>query len=454
MQSTPFYKFGKFIYTHRLPIIILWLLMVICCVPFMPNLMTPFQTTGFVDEHSESAKADHYLDTKLGYRYNRFIIIYNSKHLLATNTEYINKLKKSLVDLKNFPNKHEIIYPDMNKNQISKDKHTAYVVILFKSKLHMEPELVTQLKKSIKTPPDMTIQIGGEPVFIDGVNKQTQKDLYHADVLAAPIATIVLILVFGSVVAAVLPVVLGGGCALLILTALYALGHACSLSIFTINIALLLGICLSLDYALFIVSRFREELNQHQSISDVIAITMATAGKAVFFSGLAVFISLAALLIFPVNILFSVGVGGLTAVFVAVLVGIIVLPAVLAVLNTRINVWSVFKINKSSSAGIWRFIASTVVKRPLMFFCFALIVLLLLGSPFLKAKLGVSDLHILPPQSESRQFFDDYKNHFNEHELTPITLIITAKHGDILTEKHPDIAGCDLDISGLIGDII
>lgn len=432
MINTPFYKLGKFVYTYRIFIMIFWFVLVICCLPIIPNLMSPFQTTGFVDEHSRSVQTDEYLDTKLGYRYNRFILIYHSKHLRATDPEYINKLKKSLRDLKDFPIKHQIIYPDMNKDQISKDKHTAYVVVLFDSKKTMSPELLSTFKSAINPPSRMTMKLGGEPIFIDGLNKQTQKDLYHADFIVAPITTIILILVFGSVLAAIVPVILGGGCALLILSALYAFGHLFSLSIFTINIALLLGICLSLDYSLFIISRFREELNQKNTIIDAIAITMGTAGKAIFFSGLAVFVSLAALLLFPVNILFSVGVGGLTAVFMAVLVAIIVLPAVLAVLNTRINLSPA----KPSHGKHWRRLAASVIKRPLLFFCTGLIVLLFLGTPFLKAHLGVSDLHILPIHSESRQFFDTYKGKFNEHELTPIQLVITANHGNILSSRN------------------
>lgn len=437
MPCTSFYRLGKFVYKFRFPIIALWVITVICCVPIIPNLMTPFHSTGFVDEHSQSAKADSYIDKKLGYRNNRFIVIYHSNDLRATSSEYNSRIKRSLAGLKNFPVKHDIIFPDMNEKQVSKDKHTAYAVLLFDSKVTIDPTLLAKLKKAIKTPRHMTMKLGGEPVFLDDVNKQTQKDLFHADVIAAPIATIVLILVFGSLVAATIPVVLGGGCALMILTTLYIMGHLFTLSIFTINIALLLGICLSLDYSLFIISRFREELIQN-SVTVAISTTMATAGKAVFYSGLAVFISLAALLLFPINILFSVGVGGLTAVFMAVLVAIVILPAVLAVLNTRINMLPVclFKSTNPNHVSLWHSLATTVVKRPVLFFISALIILLLLGAPFLNARLGVSDLHILPEHSDSRRFFDTYKAKFNVNELTPIQLVITANRGNILSSTN------------------
>ena len=438
MQSMLFHHLGKFIYRFRVIIFSIWALLVICCLPIIPHLMDPFQNTGFVDEQSSSAKASRYLDKKLGYGDNRFVIIYYSKELQVSNPEYINKIKLSLAGLKNFPVKHQIIFPDMNKQQISSDKHTAYVVVLFDAKTSGDTEWLSAFEHQVKTPDKMTVRLGGEPIFLDGVNQQTQKDLFHADFIAAPIATIVLVLVFGSISAAIVPIVLCGGCALMILTTLYFLGHVLSLSIFTINIALLLGICLSLDYSLFMISRFREELNQGGDYSDAIANTMATAGKAVFFSGLAVFVSLTALLLFPVNILFSVGVGGLTAVFMAMLISIIVLPSVLAILNTRINFLPINLrvLFKPRPVNAWRTMAAAVVKRPLLFFISALIVLLLLGSPFLAVRPGVSDLHILPSHSDSMRFFDAYKKKFNEHELTPIQLIVTAKTGDILSSKH------------------
>lgn len=437
MRHTSFFRFGTFIYAYRLPIIIAWIVLVLCCLPFLTHIMTPFQSTGFIDEQSQSAKTERYLNKEMGYSNNRFLIIYHSKTLLASNPKFISKLKQSLKELNDYPIKHKIIYPDMNKNQISSDKHTAYVIILFDSKKTMSPEQLSLFKDSIRTPHNMTMKLGGEPIFINGVNQQTRIDLLNADIIAAPISIIILLLVFGSLVSALLPVILGGGCAVIILTILYAFGHLFSLSIFTINIALLLGICLSLDYSLFIVNRFREELIQQKNTADAIAVTLETAGKAVFYSGLAVFVSLSALLLFPVNILFSVGVGGLTAVFCAVIIAIIVLPAVLGILKTRINLLPIclFK-KKSNHSNVWRRIAETVVKRPMVFFIAILLGLLLLGSPFLNANLGVSDVHILPKKSESHQFFDAYSKSFDSRELTPITLVISTENGDILSPSN------------------
>ncbi len=438
MLNTKFYQLGKFIYKMRWPIIILWVLIILSCIPFLPHIITPFKTTGFIDENSSSAIAEEYLDKELGYdNKNKFLIMYHSPKLLATNPLYLKKIKRSLADLEVFPLKHEIIFPD-KKKQISKDKHTAYVVVIFKTNKPIPDKLFDQFKASIKTPSNMTVQTGGEEFFIESVTKQTQTDLYRADFIATPVAIITMILVFGSVVAAFLPIALGGGCALIILTALFFLGHLFTLSIFTLNIALLLGLCLSLDYSLFIISRFRDELDNGLNTLEAIAVTQAHAGKAIFFSGLAVFVSLSALFLFPINILFSVAVGGLIAVFVAMLIAIILLPAILSVLDKKINLLSIRSLrkDKKNRSSTWHWIAEKVVNRPLLFFFSVLTFLLLLGYPFLSATFGISDYKIFPEKSENRKFYDTYAEKFNINELTPIILVVKSESGSILSKKN------------------
>lgn len=309
--------------------------------------------------------------------------------------------------------------------------------MIVKNKEPLHDELLKQFQSAIQTPAGMTVTMGGEPIFVQNVNKQTQTDLYKADFIATPVSIIILILVFGSVLAAFLPIILGGGCAIIILTTLYFLGHVFTLSIFTLNIALLLGLCLSLDYSLFIISRFRDELKKNNSIKETIAITQATAGKAILFSGLTVFASLSALLLFPINILFSVAVGGLTAVCMAVLTAIVLLPAILAVVKTKIDFLSIayFRKNKEQHPNFWSWVAKTVIKRPHQYFLLILLFLLLLGYPFFSAKFGVADFRILPEQSPSRHFYNLYEKDFHQRELNPIFLLVQTSQS-ILTQRN------------------
>lgn len=440
MHDSKFYRLGKLVYRLRWLIIGLWMIAILACLPCIPNIIAPFKTTGFVDENSQSAQTEDFINQKLGYdNQNKFLVIYHSKDLLATNALYQKRIKNSLSKLKDFPIKYDVILPDQNKQQISKDKHTAYAVIIIKSIEPMNDKLLDQFKSAITKPPNMTIELGGEPIFVENVNKQTQNDLYRADFIATPVALITLLFVFGSVCAALIPIILGGGCALLILTTLYFLGHLFTLSIFTLNIALLLGLCLCLDYCLFIISRFRDELKNGLNTQEAIAITQSTAGIAILFSGLAVFASLSALLLFPINILFSVAIGGLTAVFVAVLISILILPAILSVLGNQINLLPVKIFNKKKdghSFNFWRWIAEKVVKRPLVYFISILCFLLLLGFPSLSAKFGVSDFRIFPINSEYRQSYDTYSSKFDKNELTPILLLVQTGKNKVLSRQN------------------
>ena len=437
-ENSLFFLLGKKIHRYRVLVLIIWLLMIIGCVPFLSNMMAPFQTSGFVDTTSESAKADEYIKKEFQSTNEVLMISYHSNYLEATDRKFINKIKRSVKPLDDYPISHTIYLPTKGNHQISKDQHTAIVVVKFDVKTPLTQEQLNDIEQRIKKPKNMTRLFGGESVFFSEVNKQTQQDLFDADLVATPASIVMLIIIFGSLVAAFLPILLGGGCALLILTSLFFIGHAFTLSIFTLNIALLLGLCLSLDYSLFIVSRFRQELKKVSDISDAISHTLATAGKAVFFSGLAVFISLSALLIFPINILFSVGVGGLTAVFFAVIVALTLLPALLSLLNHRVNLGSIFsKVREREvSINVWGHLAERVVKHPMIYFVLVLTFLLVLGYPFLNAKFGISDYRILPKEAPGRQFFNLYQSQFNESRLNPIVLIVTAKRGDILSRKH------------------
>lgn len=437
MHNHLFYRLGKLVYHLRWLVLSAWLVAAIACIPLLPKVVDVFQTTGFSVDGAPSVKADKVLADQFGYGDNKFIVIYNSKQLRTDNPLFMQKVKSSLSDLHNYKLKHTIIYPDDNKTQISKDKHTAYAVIMIKSKTTLADEDLQAFKLMIKTPTNMTVTMGGEPIFNEGINEQTQKDLFSADIIAAPLTVVMMLFIFESITGALIPILTGAGCAVMILSLLYLVGKHYMLSIFTLNIALLLGLCLSLDYALFIISRFRYELrNGHQPIV-ALAITQATAGKAVFFSGLAVFVSLSALLLFPINILFSVGVGGLSAVFVAVTTANLVLPAILAVLGRNINFLSIKSASslENGKSQFWRWLVDRVVGHPKTYFVIIMAIMCVMSYPITKVQFGVSDYHILPPAAPARQFFEVFKSKFNENALTPIDMILTVSN-DILSKRN------------------
>lgn len=432
MENQWFYKFGKWISYYRKSIVLIWVVIFLSCLPFLSSIMKPFQSTGFENPFSESQETYNMLSEKLGYQNHRLLILFKKDSLNLSDADFARHVKKSLKGLKKLKQAHEVILSLPTKNQ--KNHNVSLAIIAFKKEIPLTPEAIKDIEHLIKYRKHLKIFFGGEDVFLNSVNQQTQKDLFHADMIATPFSIITLLFVFGSVMAALMPVLVGSFCALAMLVSLYFLAHYMSLSIFTTNIALLLGLCLSLDYALFIISRFREELPNSNNISVVIGRTLATAGKAVFFSGLAVFASLSALLIFPINILYSVGIGGLCAVFLAVMGALTFLPALLSILQHKINAGVVFKYQNHHHL-FWRKLAQMVIKNPVIFAFTGLVSLLILTYPLQHLKLGISDYHILPKHSEGRQFFNQYQQYYDVDELTPIIVVLKSKE-DLFSEKN------------------
>jgi RND superfamily putative drug exporter len=214
--------------------------------------MQPFRTIGFEDKHSESTKANQLLYEKLGYSDNNFIVLYTSPDSFASHPEYLTEIENSLSNIKDFPLKNTIIYPTTQNHQISSDDHSAYAVILVKTDKTLDPDLVQKFKDLIKKPSDLEMKLGGVPIFVQDTQTQAQHDLYRNEYIATPVAIITMLVIYGSVIAALLPIIMGGVAVFLTFIVLYFIGQQIELSVFTLNIALLLSAILSLDYSLLI----------------------------------------------------------------------------------------------------------------------------------------------------------------------------------------------------------
>ena len=193
-SDTCFFKFGKQIFRCRKAIIMSWFCFMFACLAFVVITSPPFKDTGFIAEGSVSDKTEQFLNKNLGYGHNEFLIMYRSETLESTDPVFLQRIKSSVKGLKQYPIEHEIIYPQ--DQQISADKHSAYVVVILKTKDTLSPELLNQFTSSIKKPKLMTMHIGGEPIFIENINQQTQKDLFNGDMFSIPISLITLLIIF------------------------------------------------------------------------------------------------------------------------------------------------------------------------------------------------------------------------------------------------------------------
>ena len=266
-----------------------------------------------------------------------------------------------------------------------------------------------------------------------------QDDLIKAELVSGPLTLIILGIVFGTLIAALLPL------GIAILTVLSAMGitiwlsNTTDVTQYALNIITLIGIGVSVDYSLFMVNRFREELNRGRDIRTSTAMTVATAGKAVFFSGVTVAIGLMGMLFFENTGLPSLGIGGTLSVSVAMIFSIVVLPAVLAMLGHRLfklKIPFAFSTENDDGEGIWSKIATTVMDRPWDILIPTLIILLGAGLPFLQADFSIASRDALPPDDETRVGFEHMDEKWPEGAVNSATIVVDFDGEDPLSEQN------------------
>lgn len=440
-----FYNLGKWIYRHKWAVIIGWVIAVAISLPFVPRVLEPLKTGGFADPSLEASQAAELLQNKLGYSTSTLVVFYQSKdaQLSALDPKFIAEVEASLAGLQKSPIPNSIVPYTVNPRQISKDSRTAYALVTLQLDGEAATKRLPEIRPLITQPPSLKMTIGGGLAFYEDVEFVSQRDLTRAEIIAFPVAIIALVIAFGSIVAGALPVGVGGVGVIVILFFLFAIGSLTEVSIFAVNLATLLGLGLGLDYSLFLTSRFREELAKGRPVEEAVGITLATAGKAVAFSGLTVLIGLSGLLLFRINILFSVGVAGFVVVLISVLAATTLLPAILSALGTKVNALSVAGIlgrkqqPKDDAHGFWAWLAHLVMKRPVTIFVGVLALLVVLGLPFLGVRFSSPDASILPGDVPSRQAYDILKKEFNESEISPVLVAVqTPNKGNILAADN------------------
>ncbi len=260
--------------------------------------------------------------------------------------------------------------------------------------------------------PDATVRIGGARGT--DVAGQVGKDLAVAEAIAVPITVVLMIIVFGSLVASLLPLAIGVLAIFATFAELDLLTHVTSVSVFAINLATGLGLGLGMDYALLMVSRFREELAKGVDVGDAVARTMATAGRTIAFSALAVAAALSAMLVFPVYFLKSFAYAGVGVTIFSAASALLVLPALLAVLGRRVNSGRIRGIRavRSVEAPFWGRLAGGVMRRPIVAALPVIGVLLFLATPLLSVTFGTPDERVLPTSAASHEVGDALRNDF------------------------------------------
>ncbi len=281
----------------------------------------------------------------------------------------------------------------------------------------------------------ITVGVGGEDAIDAAIEEQLGSDLARAESLAIPATLVLLVLVFGGVVAASLPLAMALVSVTGTLLALFAVAQVTDVSIYSINLTTALGLGLAIDYSLFIVSRFREELAAGRSSDDAVVRAVETAGRTVAFSALIVAASLSALLVFPLYFLRSFAYAGTAVVLCAAVGALLTLPALLAVLGPRVNGWP-FRRRAAAPAGtgtdrgFWPRLAGAVMRRPVPVAAGVIVLLLVLGSPFLRVNPGLPSYESLPESNEARRVAEVLATDFDGNQSEQFAVVMPRTHAD------------------------
>jgi RND superfamily putative drug exporter len=365
-------------------------------------------------------------------------LVFTSRSLTAHDARFEADVSDALQPLRSDPRVTEVATPyDPTRTAqtlVSGDGHSALALVYLRDGFNEASGYYRELRSRIH-PGLLQVQATGALSVSHDLDAALANDLDRGELVSLPVALGLLILVFGTLLAATLPLatailcVLGGSAGVLLLSS------TTSVSDFAIDLVVLLGLGLSIDYSYFILSRFREELAAGRATPDALAVSLATAGRAVTFSGMAVVVGFGGLLFYRGTFLPSLGVASLV-VALAVTYGLTVLPAMLAILGPNVNRLRVRRWSSRIRRSLWPAIVHSVLRRPILALASAVGVLVIVGSPFLAIRFESSDVNFLPADAESRQAHDRLVSDFPLYSGAHIAVVAYFRDGQPLTQTR------------------
>ena len=322
-----------------------------------------------------------------------------------------------------------VVPPDVSPQQVSKDGTTAVIAVQMAGDLtgaNDEISHVTDITSAANGKDGMTVMMAGLASMNHEVNGISEDDLVVGESIGIAVGLIILLLVFGSVVAAIVPIIMAIASIIVALALTALVGQIGELSFFVQNMITMMGLALGIDYTLFILSRYREERALGLPKIDAIERAGATSGRAVFFSGLTVVVALLGLLLVPMSVFLSLALGAILVAFAAVLAGLTLLPAILSVLGDRVNTGRLGRLASQTpdraEGGLWNRIVHTVMRHPALWLAGTVVVLLAAATPYLSINTGASGVTSLPHDSQARQAFETLERQFSVGGFSPVRI--------------------------------
>jgi putative drug exporter of the RND superfamily len=434
-----FARLGPFAYRYRWPILSFWAVVLVTAALFAPKLGGQLKGGGFEGSGRDSELAKDLMVEEFSLSRANLVLVFEGDNLSARSEEYQSAEDEALEPLRNMEEIHSVTtYADTNDQRfLSEDGNKTYALVGFDVSVAETQSLVDEVRRKVRSEELTTYVTGPSAVYLDITNASAE-DIRRAEKYAFPLALVILVIAFGTLVAAGIPILIGGVSVLTALAALYFLAGVYDMSVYVLSIATMLGLGLGIDYALFAVSRFREEL-ENNPIAEAVSRTVATAGRSIFFSGLAVLIGLSGLLFFPFMFIRSIGVAGVVVVFISVCAALTLLPAVLGVLGHKVNALAVRRNRGPVGMGFWGRSAEAVMQHPVLVILMVGAVLFALLYPITHMKIGIPEASVLPDEYESRAGDDILKQDFDYASLSPMQIVASVPEGPLSAAGLKDI---------------
>src|SRR3954468_8083473 len=403
-----FEALGRVMYRWRHWVVALALVLVALAGGWGIGVFGHLTGAGFEDRDSESSRAAAVAVAELGRDAADVVVLYSSADRTVDDPAFRAAVTSTLDALPAGAVVGTTTFWNTGAAPlVSNDRHATYAVLTLTGDDHL-----AEIRDSLDAP-GLQTQVGGDAIVNEDINSRVSSDIGRAESISMPILLVLLVIIFGSLAAASLPLAIGGTAILGSFAALRAFTSFTGVSLFAVNVVTIMGLGLAIDYGLFVVSRFREEIRRQSTVEDALARTMATAGRTVAVSGVTVAVALAGLLLFPQTFLRSMGFGGMSAVLIAMLAALTLLPALLGMLGPRVDALSVRPLFRrlfrlpprdvtSESQGFWYRLAHSVMRRPVLYTVVVTGVLVALALPFLRVQFGGIDVRVLPAGTESR----------------------------------------------------
>jgi RND superfamily putative drug exporter len=438
--------YGRLIYRFRWFILVGWTMLLLAGAPMASAVSSVLTNSGYKINSSQSSQVDSFLSSVLHAPTTQILAVFHSDTLLLSDSAYQRALQAFETRASRL-----VHVSSVTVEGIGQDGRTTVIALSFNQGADAVASRLADVRALLPHTGPVQAFLTGDAAISDEIQRDSQQDLETAELVALPLTLLVLLLVFGSVIASCIPLILATVAVSSTLASISLLTRLQPVNIFAQSMTTILGLGLSIDYSLLVLRRFREELAGN-SVGDAIARTMATAGSAILLSGLIVATGFTGLMLIDIGVMFSFGVAGIMVSLIAVLAALTLLPALLSVLGQRVNAWrvpgaaslvrlltgrSLRRTQEALSASVWQRWAFLVMRRPLVSAVLASLFLLGLSWPMLALSPGLPGAEALPASSEARRGMALVQAQFPLFKSDPVFVVArTADTSPMLAARN------------------